>query len=112
MHERFEELNRQNHSTTELAGILGVTPRTIQRWRRDLGTSRPQPPFSMMPATPERLAEAKALLDDGAPIREVERSLHMSRGTVKRHFPGVGWSQSEGAQFARFCQRMNTTKGK
>jgi DNA invertase Pin-like site-specific DNA recombinase len=51
------------------------------------------------PPSPERLEQAAQLLADGASQREVTRTTGISRETLRKHFPGHGWTFVEGGKF-------------
>ena len=51
------------------------------------------------PPTPERLQQAANLLRDGASQREVTRTTGIARETLRKHFPGYGWTFVEGGKF-------------
>jgi DNA invertase Pin-like site-specific DNA recombinase len=97
-------LTRNGLSARTIANRLGVTPRTVVRWRSKRGASK-GPGYP--PVTKERLAQAKALLEDGASRSEVQRTLHISEYTLKRNFPGCGWSSEESIRFAVAMRQAN-----
>lgn len=51
------------------------------------------------PPTPERLEQARRLLADGASQRETQRTTGLARETLRKYFPGKGWTQKEGGDF-------------
>lgn len=51
------------------------------------------------PPSPDRLAQAAELLRDGASQREVTRTTGIARETLRKHFPGQGWTFIEGGEF-------------
>jgi len=107
--EDYARIHRPGLSTAEAAELLGVAPRTITRHRASLGLSQPRPAEQIRPKTPEELARMEAMLDDGAPIREVERTFGTTWRTVTQHFPGRAWTKSQAGQYARL---VNSHKGK
>jgi len=42
---------------------------------------------------------AERLLTDGASQREVQRTTGLARETLRKHFPGQGWTFIEGGKF-------------
>lgn len=48
--------------------------------------------------TPERLELVKKCLEDGWSQIEIYRTHKVSPMTIRRHFPGSGWTLKEGAQ--------------
>ena len=55
--------------------------------------------------TPERLAQAARLLEDGASQREVQRTTGLARETIRKHFPGKGWTFIEGGEFRALTRK-------
>lgn len=49
--------------------------------------------------SPERLKQAADLLADGASQREVQRTTGIARETLRKHFPGAGWTFVQGGEF-------------
>lgn len=84
-------MTRLGMSAAEIAVLLGVTDRTVQRDRAATGLSRPPAP----PLTDAELARARALIDDGCSHTEVARTLGVHQTTVSSHFPGRGWTYAE-----------------
>jgi hypothetical protein len=52
-----------------------------------------------IPVTQEVLDRAGALLQDGASQREVTRTTGIARETLRKYFPGQGWTFKEGGDF-------------
>lgn len=48
--------------------------------------------------SPEQLATVKQCLEDGWSQIEIYRTHKVHPITIRRHFPGCGWSVKEGAQ--------------
>ena len=94
------QLTRDGASAREIARRLGVTSRTVLRDRGVLGIAQPEVP----PISPDRLALAHRLLDDGASYREAARTVDCSQGTLAAHFPGYGWTTLDSARFAAYCR--------
>lgn len=40
---------------------------------------------------PERIARLRAMVEDGASIREIQRSLNMGHNTILKYAPDAGW---------------------
>lgn len=102
--EEYARIHREDLTAAEAARLLGVSTRTIVRHRARLGVSQANPGAHARP-TPERLAEIAARLDEGWPVREVERTYGTTWRTVARHFPGRGWTKSEAGRHARLVSR-------
>jgi len=52
-----------------------------------------------IPVSQEVLDRVGALLADGASQREVTRTTGLSRMTIRKYFPGQGWTFKEGGDF-------------
>lgn len=52
-----------------------------------------------LPPSPERLEYAARLLEDGASQREVWRTTGIARDTLRKYFPGKGWTYVQGGEF-------------
>ena len=68
-------------------------------------TSRNAPP------APERLNQAAELLREGASQREVARTTGLARETIRKHFPGQGWTFIEGGEFRALTRHSNIQIG-
>jgi len=111
-YDRMSELDGQRKSAAEIAAALGCDVRTVTRWRRDVRRTQPLAPHQGHRLTPERLTQAQALLDDGASLSEVRRTLGTTFRTLHHHFPGHnGWTYREGGQLgAWITHAMNTNR--
>lgn len=94
--DEFRRLNDDGWTIPALAQHFGIAPRSVTRLRSKLGIQAP----TALDLTPDRLAQVEAMLDDGASQREIQRTLGVDRETIRAHFPGRGWSLSEGGKFA------------
>lgn len=57
--------------------------------------------------TPEELARARQLIDDGVSIRETARTLGRSAMTVQRHFSGQSkWDRRAEAEMRRLRREL------
>ncbi len=63
------------------------------------------------PPTPEHLAAAAQLLQDGASQREVQRTTGIARETLRKHFPNKGWTFIEGGQFRALTKHSQLQLG-
>jgi len=59
----------------------------------------------------ELLNQAADLFNDGASQREVCRTTGLARETIRKHFPGRGWTYVEGGEFRQLIKRTPLTKG-
>lgn len=60
------------------------------------------------PISPERLALAKECLDDGWPYVEITRTHGISGPTLRKYFPGRGWSVKQGARLGYRIMKAGT----
>lgn len=81
--ELIVKLARQNVSTPNICSQLRTNAKTVQRVLREAGLSRRRVTW-----TPERIAQAQALLADGAHYSEVDRTLRIAIGSTASKFPG------------------------
>lgn len=82
--ERAARLTRQGYTATEIAEDLGVTTRSVQRYRREAGISRPPHAFRW---TPEADETARRMLDSGSTRAAVARAIGAAHATVSRRYP-------------------------
>lgn len=100
--ERVRELTAAGRSATQIAALLNITDRTVTRYRRHTGISKPR----NNPFTPEQLALAEQLLDDGCSYGETARTVGASRQGIRQRFPSRGWTQVEGGAYGALVSRM------
>jgi DNA invertase Pin-like site-specific DNA recombinase len=89
--DRVAQSSREGMTGEDIAARLGVTRRSVQRYRVRAGVSGPAP----IPLTPQQIARAAQLLDDGCSICETARTIGCSEGTIARRFPGRGWTKEQ-----------------
>lgn len=99
--EAVAELTGMGRSASAIAEVLGITERSVQRYRRRLGISQ-RPP---VPLTESQLVAAAQLLDDGCSYTEVARTIGCAGNTVARHFPGCGWTRAQINEHLRMTRR-------
>lgn len=63
------------------------------------------------PPSAELLNQAADLLNDGASQREVCRTTGLARETIRKHFPGRGWTYIEGGQCRQATKYTPLPKG-
>lgn len=97
--ERVRILTAAGWTARHIAESLGVTDRTIVRDRRLLGVAQP----GSTPMSNEELAAAARLLEDGCSYNDVSRTLGRHRHTLRKMFPGYGWTPSRAIAY-RFEQ--------
>ncbi|QFG09603.1 DNA binding protein [Arthrobacter phage TripleJ] len=56
------------------------------------------------PVSPERLAQARALFEDGASQREVQRTTGIGRGQLRKYFPGQRWTYRQAGEFRQLTK--------
>lgn len=101
--EKFLELNqRPDMSITKIAAAMGVSAKTVGRWRRRLRGA----PGVVPAARPKELWEQVALLvEDECPILEIERTFNIRDKAVYARFPdyrpgqqGYNWLMRQSSQ--------------
>jgi transcriptional regulator with XRE-family HTH domain len=98
--------HQEGLSAAQLADIFHISTRHVARLRRELGVAQPSP-HSARRMDAEWKAKAGALLDEGAPIKEVARTLGCDEDTVHRHFPGRGWDRTTVARHGKAIRDAN-----
>lgn len=99
----YLELLAAGITVSEAAHRLGISDRTVQRLRAELGLQG-NPPAPRI--TAEELRQMEALLDDGWSYREIERHTGHDQQTVARHFPGRGWTPHQAGTYARMLDQL------
>ncbi|MGQ9348911.1 helix-turn-helix domain-containing protein [Mycolicibacterium gilvum] len=100
--ERVAAMTRAGYTASQIAVILRITERTVQRYRVRTGCSQPAP----LPLTPEEITRAEELLEDGCSLSEVARTIGRSHDAVVRRFQGRGWTRQQRAEFLHMVRRM------
>lgn len=88
-------MSRLHMTLAEIAEALRTSRRQIVKDRKALGLSKGAP----IKMTQEELERAEALLDDGASLSEIARTLKLSERTIRRRFPGRGWTKEQTAEY-------------
>lgn len=96
--DRVVELTRQGHTARQISERLHISQRTVNRLRMKRGIGRP----SLPTMTSEMVARAATMLDDGASYAEVARTLGVDLSSIKRRFPGRGWTRQQCGQWSMF----------
>lgn len=88
-------LHEQGKTTTEIAEHFGCNVDSISRVKAQLGIQQ------IHDATPERLARITQMIEDGWSFAEIARTEGMCRDSLRRHFPGQGWTQEQITEYLR-----------
>lgn len=105
-HDSIAELHRLGYSASQIATRLGCSTKTVERWRSSRGLTK-LPENASRRVSPERLEAARSMLADGASHKDICLTLHMNRGTLRRHFPGTAWTPSQSGQLAQMVRKLN-----
>jgi DNA-binding CsgD family transcriptional regulator len=100
--ERVAEWTRAGVLVGEIAVRLGITGRSVQRYRRRAGVELP----AGRRLTPAQLAHAGRLLDDGCSMNETARTIGCTAHTIARHFPGRGWTRAQTIEHIAAVRRL------
>lgn len=101
--ERVRELTVKGWSIRAIAEELAIPVRRVQRARVRTGVARPP---NGVPMTEEDKARARELLEEGAPLAEVARTLGRSHSTMQRHFPEYTWPPEQVTQYMIDCSAI------
>lgn len=91
-----ERLLKDGMSIHKVSVATGAPENAVRTVRKDLGLTR----APNRDGIEERLARAKAMIEDGASHYEVAKTLKMAPETLRRHFPGSQWSPQEAGHHA------------
>lgn len=58
--------------------------------------------------TPAELDQARLMLEDGASMREVTRTIGISKTTLRAKFPGQGWTYKEAGEFRQIIRHAES----
>ena len=105
--DELARLHRLGFSAPQIAVRLGCGERTVTRWRKSAGVDAPVPDYACHRVSAERLEAARRLLDDGLSIHDVSLTLRMSEATIRKYFPGAGWTREESGRFSAMVRRLN-----
>ena len=103
--DRFIELDNAGWSAPQIAKTLGVSARTVTRWRKTAGRSQPG---AATPRPAEVREAALRLVEDGASFAEVAATVGVSPKTINRWFPDhQAWSRNEAGRWAATVRQFN-----
>lgn len=99
--ERVREMTLfKGSSSAEIAQVLGVSERTVNRDRSELGIGR-----SVTGLVPYDVRQrAREMLQDGVSYTETARTLKVSHRWLTTNYPGYGWTQREGSLMGRLLR--------
>lgn len=60
-----------------------------------------------MGRTPEELAEWGVALDEGYSVQHVAETFRVAKATVRKHFPGRGWTRKQIIEHAALVRLHN-----
>jgi hypothetical protein len=105
--ERYDdiaELTRRGFSAPQIAAMLNVSTRLVQRARFARGMSRK---VTSRPFTSEELAWAEAMVADGASFNEIARTLRRDVTVITARFKGrSSCTSADGARIRRMFQAL------
>lgn len=103
--ELIAKLTREGKTARQVSELLGCTKKTVHRVRLATGTAQQIPEFAGKPITAERLEQIRSMVEDGTPVREIEKTLGTSHQTVNKYFPGASWSREQISEHTSVIQR-------
>lgn len=101
---RVATLSRGGYTDQEIAVKLGISDRTVLRDRKAAGLPTAS---TCAPLTEEERAAALRLLEDGASYREAAQTIGRGTTTLKRAFPGYGWTQAQKFEYRMALRALN-----
>lgn len=108
--ERILMLLQEGRSTSEIADMVGCSTRSVMRVKKLHGVAASRQARDAM--TDAEYVLAEQMLADGAPVREIERTLGYSVGSLSKRFRGRGWAFTECGSFSRFLNDMKKVEKK
>jgi len=93
--EMIAKLTLEGKTAREISELIGCTKRTVSRARVATGTAQIVSEFASRPITDERLEQIRFMVEDGAPVSEIEKTLRTTYTTVNKYFPGSSWNREE-----------------
>lgn len=103
--DRIARLTVAGYTAPQIAAIVGVTERTVQRVRGRRGVAKP---FCGNPLTADEIRRAADMLDDGASYGEVSRTLGRCRDVIRRRLPCRSiWKPGSGAEIRAYRAALN-----
>lgn len=101
--ERVVKLTQRGLTSPEIARMLGVSSRTVQRHRKLAGISQPLPP----PFSEDEYRRAQELFEDGASLHEIANTLGRSNTPLLRLFPNYNkWDRQQCAEAGKWGREM------
>lgn len=100
--EVIAELTAAGVTVREMAERLHVTVRTVSRSRgRTKCGAAPA-----IPMTDDEHTRALAMLEDGCSYKETARTIGRSLITIRKHYPGYGWTVEDTSAFVAVRRAM------
>jgi len=103
--QRVAFLLRSGRSIREAAAEVGLAEATVYKIRRQLIGPRQSSP---RPFTADEIARIEAMLDDGASLAEVARTVGRSYTLLQRRFPGRGWTREQCGEYNSMIRTLGT----
>lgn len=102
-------LTRAGRSAADIARVLRITKRTVNRVR--VRTNTPAP-VRRMPMSEGEIHRAMQMLDDGASYGEVARTLGRGHATIRQRLPGRScWKVGGGNDIREYRKLLNSLTG-
>lgn len=99
----FARLATDGASNADLAEHFGISNATVARLRATLGTPSPR----TRRLTPEDHERIQAMLADGCPHLEIERTLGVSTESIQRYYPGTAWTIEQRVEHLAAVSRIS-----
>lgn len=102
-HTAVERLTRSGLTIDQIVESVGLSRTSVVRIRSARGLARSK----RAPLTDPQKASATQMLNDGAPVSEVARTLGVGRWQIDYHFPGKAWTRRQSLDHLHTLMRLD-----
>lgn len=99
----FTRLNAEGWTLPQLAEHFKIHPTYASRLRTKLGIIAP----TRLDLTAERLANIERMIEDGMSFKEIHRTEGVDMETLKKYFPGRGWTPAQAAEYRQMLRDLS-----
>jgi hypothetical protein len=99
----FTRLNAEGWTLPQLAQHFKIHTTYASRLRTKLGIVAP----TRLNLTDERLANIERMIEDGMSFKEIHRTEGVDMETMKKYFPGRGWTHAQAAEYRRMLRDLS-----
>lgn len=99
-------MSRDGATLDTIASATGLSRRTIERARRELGLTNATALAGARLTAPRR-AQLAQLIADRTSHAEIIRTMRISGATIRRHHPGTAWDPVTAGEHGQAQRRLN-----